>query len=127
MSVEEVETLDMLQAMGTGHDGSTQPVHSNNPRECMCRLETLVQYAEAGLSPKAIREMIAAAVHFDYSAIEIDDGSRRVTYITEIGGMQERLKIPSKYFYFEQKGFDKRKNSRLFSSLWFYSEVYRAP
>ena len=57
------ETLDMLQAMGTGHDGSMTTVHSNNPRECIGRLETLVQYAGAALSPKAIREMIASAVH----------------------------------------------------------------
>ena len=53
----------MLQARGTGHDGSMTTVHSNNPRECIGRLETLVQYAGAGLSPKAIREMIANAVH----------------------------------------------------------------
>ena len=68
--------------------GSMTTVHSNNPRECIGRLETLVQYAGAGLSPKAIREMIAAAVHMIIQQSRLDDGSRRVTYITEIGGMQ---------------------------------------
>ena len=69
------ETLDMLQAMGTGHDGSMTTVHSNNPRECIGRLETLVQYAGAGLSPKAIKEMIANAVHMIIQQSRLDDGS----------------------------------------------------
>ena len=74
--------------MGTGHDGSMTTVHSNNPRECIGRLETLVQYAGAGLSPKAIKEMIANAVHMIIQQSRLDDGSRRVTYVTEVAGMQ---------------------------------------
>ena len=100
------ETLDMLQAMGTGHDGSMTTVHSNNPRECIGRLETLVQYAGAGISPKAIKEMIAGAVHLIIQQSRLDDGSRKVTFITEIGGMQGEIITLQDIFKFEQKGFD---------------------
>lgn len=101
------ETLDMLQAMGTGHDGSMTTIHSNNPREAIGRVETLVQYAGTGLSPKAIREMIANAVHIIIQQSRLDDGSRRVTHITEIGGMQGDVVILQDIFTFVQKGFDK--------------------
>lgn len=101
------ETLDMLQAMGTGHDGSMTTVHSNNPRECIGRLETLVQYAGAGISPKAIKEMIAGAVHLIIQQSRLDDGSRRVTYVTEIGGMQGEVVTLQDIFKYEQRGFDK--------------------
>ena len=100
------ETLDMLQAMGTGHDGSMTTVHSNNPRECIGRLETLVQYAGAGISPKAIKEMIAGAVHPIIQQSRLDDGSRKVTFVTEIGGMQGEIITLQDIFKFEQKGFD---------------------
>ncbi len=101
------ETLDMLQAMGTGHDGSMTTVHSNNPRECIGRLETLVQYAGAGLSAKAIREMIASAVHLIIQQSRLDDGSRRITHITEIGGMQGDVVTLQDIFLYVQKGIDK--------------------
>lgn len=101
------ETLDMLQAMGTGHDGSMTTVHSNNPRECIGRIETLVQYAGAGLSPKAIREMMANAVHMIIQASRLDDGSRRITYITEIGGMQGDVVTLQDIFLYAQKDVDK--------------------
>lgn len=101
------ETLDMLQAMGTGHEGSMTTVHSNNPRECIGRIETLVQYAGAGLEPKAIREMISNAVHLIIQQSRLDDGSRRVTYITELGGMQGDVVILQDIFVFTQRGFDK--------------------
>ncbi|MFT6068890.1 MAG: septum site-determining protein MinD [Bacteriovoracaceae bacterium] len=102
------ETLDMLQAMGTGHDGSMTTVHSNNPRECIGRLETLVQYAGAGLGPKAIREMIAASVHLIIQQSRLDDGSRRMTHITEIGGMQGDVVTLQDIFLFNQKGINKQ-------------------
>lgn len=101
------ETLDMLQAMGTGHDGSMTTVHSNNPRECIGRIETLVQYAGAGLSAKAIREMIASSVHLIIQQSRLDDGSRRITYITELGGMQGDVVILQDIFAYQQRGFDK--------------------
>lgn len=101
------ETLDMLQAMGTGHDGSMTTVHSNNPRECIGRLETLVQYAGAGLTAKAIREMIASAVHLIVQQKRLDDGSRKITHITEIGGMQGEVVTLQDIFTFNQKDMDK--------------------
>ncbi|MBT3585288.1 MAG: Flp pilus assembly complex ATPase component TadA [Halobacteriovoraceae bacterium] len=102
------ETLDMLQAMGTGHDGSMTTVHSNNPRECIGRLETLVQYAGAGISAKAIREMIAAAVHMIIQQSRLDDGSRKIMFITEIGGMQGDVVTLQDIYTFVQKGMDKQ-------------------
>jgi len=104
------ETLDMLQAMGTGHDGSMTTVHSNNPRECIGRLETLVQYAGAGLSAKAIREMISNAVHMVIQQSRLDDGSRKVTHVTEIGGMQGDVVILQDIFLYIQKDFDTKGN-----------------
>lgn len=101
------ETLDMLQAMGTGHDGSMTTVHSNNPRECIGRLETLVQYAGTALSPRAIKEMIANAVHLIVQQSRIDDGSRKVMYITEMGGLQGDVVILQDIFLFVQKEIDK--------------------
>jgi pilus assembly protein CpaF len=101
------ETLDMLQAMGTGHDGSLTTVHSNNPRECIGRLETLVQYAGAGLTPKAIREMIASAVHLIIQAQRLDDGSRKITHISEVGGMQGDVVTLQDIFLYHQEGIDK--------------------
>jgi pilus assembly protein CpaF len=101
------ETLDMLQAMGTGHDGSMTTVHSNNPRECIGRLETLVQYAGAGLGARAIREMIAGAVHIIIQASRLDDGSRKITHITEIGGMQGEVITLQDIFLYNQRDFDK--------------------
>jgi pilus assembly protein CpaF len=101
------ETLDMLQAMGTGHEGSMTTVHSNNPRECIGRIETLVQYAGAGITARAIKEMIANAVHLIIQQSRLDDGSRRVTYITELGGMQGDVVVLQDIFVYQQRGFGK--------------------
>ena len=102
------EALDMLQAMGTGHDGSLTTVHSNNPRECLGRLETLVQYAGAGLSPKAIKEMIASAIHMIIQQSRLDDGSRKILFITEVGGMQGDVVTLQDIFTFNQRDIDKK-------------------
>ncbi len=101
------ETLDMLQAMGTGHDGSMTTVHSNNPRECIGRLETLVQYAGTSISARAIKEMIAGAVHLIIQQSRLDDGSRKIMYITEIGGLQGDTMILQDIFLYVQKDMDK--------------------
>ena len=82
------EALDMLQAMNTGHDGSLSTVHANRPREAIMRLENLVGMASANLSPRAIRQQIAAAVDVIIQVSRLRDGSRRVTYISEITGME---------------------------------------
>ncbi len=102
------ETLDMLQAMNTGHDGSMTTVHSNSPRDAMSRIETLVQYAGTGISPKAIKEMIASAVHMVVQQTRLEDGSRRVMNITEIGGMQGEVIILQDIFAFKQEGMSKQ-------------------
>ena len=101
------ETLDMLQAMNTGHDGSMTTVHSNSPRDCMGRLETLVQYAGAGLNQRTIREMIASAVHMVVQQTRLDDGSRKVMNITELGGMQGEVITLQDIFAFNQEGMGK--------------------
>lgn len=102
------ETLDMLQAMNTGHDGSMTTVHSNTPRDCMSRLETLVQYAGAGISPKAIKEMIASAVHMVVQQSRLEDGSRKVMNITEVGGLQGEVITLQDIFVFKQEGMTKQ-------------------
>ncbi|MDA9189743.1 CpaF family protein, partial [bacterium] len=102
------ETLDMLQAMGTGHDGSLTTVHSNNPRECIGRLETLCQYAGTSLEPIAIRKMIASAVHMIVQQSRMDDGSRKITHITEIGGMQGDVVTLQDIYLYNQKEIDKK-------------------
>ncbi len=103
------ETLDMLQAMNTGHDGSMTTVHSNTPRDCMSRLETLVQYAGTSISPKAIKEMIASAVHMVVQQSRLEDGSRKVTHVTEVGGLSSDVIILSNIFEFKQEGIEKGK------------------
>lgn len=101
------ETLDMLQAMNTGHDGSMTTVHSNTPRDAISRLETLVQYAGAGLPQKAIKEMIASAVHMIIQQSRLDDGSRKCLYITEIGGLQGEVVTLQDIFTYKQEGMNK--------------------
>lgn len=101
------ETLDMLQAMNTGHDGSLTTVHSNSPRDCMSRIETLVQYAGAGLSPRAIKEMMSSAIHLVVQQTRLEDGSRRIMNITEVGGMQGDVITLQDIFVFQQEGIGK--------------------
>lgn len=101
------ETLDMLQAMNTGHDGSMTTVHSNTPRDAISRLETLVQYAGAGLPQKAIKEMIASAVHMIIQQSRLDDGSRKILYITEIGGIQGDVVTLQDIFVYKQESIGK--------------------
>lgn len=102
------EALDMLQAMNTGHDGSMTTVHSNSPRDCISRLETLVQYAGTGISPRAIKEMISSAVHMVVQQTRLDDGSRRIIAITEVGGLQGDIITLQDIFVFKQEGVNKQ-------------------
>lgn len=101
------EALDMLQAMNTGHDGSLTTVHSNTPRDCIARLETLVQYAGAGISPRAIKEMIASAVHLIVQQTRLEDGTRKVMNITEVVGIQGEVVTLQDIFIFRQEGIGK--------------------
>jgi pilus assembly protein CpaF len=82
------EALDMLQAMNTGHDGSISTVHSNSPRDAIARLETLVLMAGMDLPLRAVREQIASAVDLIVQVSRLKDGTRRVTHITEVLGME---------------------------------------
>ena len=102
------EALDMLQAMNTGHDGSMTTLHANSPRDCMQRLETLVMYAGYDLPSKAIREQIASAVHMIFQLNRMSDGSRRITHITEVTGIEGDKVVLQDIFVFKQKGVDEK-------------------
>jgi pilus assembly protein CpaF len=82
------ETVDMLQAMNTGHDGSMTTLHANNPREALSRVETLVLTAGVDLPLRAIREQAAGAIDLIVQVSRLVDGSRRITHITEVGKME---------------------------------------
>jgi pilus assembly protein CpaF len=100
------EALDMLQAMNTGHDGSLTTVHANSPRETMSRLETLVLMAGMDLPLKAIRQQIAGALNLCVQLSRLKDGSRKVTSVTEIVGMEGDTITMQEIFKFESKGAD---------------------
>lgn len=86
--VRDGAALDMLQAMNTGHDGSITTVHANSPRDALARLETMVLMAELDLPQRAIREQIASAVNLIVHQARLKDGTRRITHITEVDGME---------------------------------------
>ena len=86
--VRGAEALDMLQAMNTGHDGSLSTVHANSPRDALARVETMVLMAGMELPAKAIREQIASALNVIVHLSRLRDGSRRVTHITEVVGLE---------------------------------------
>jgi pilus assembly protein CpaF len=98
------ETLDMLQAMNTGHDGSITTIHSNTPRDALARLETMCMMGDVRLPDKAIRAQIAAAVHLIVQVSRMSDGSRRITHITEITGATAEIVSMNDIFLFEKKG-----------------------
>ncbi len=101
------EALDMLQAMNTGHSGSLTTLHANNPRECIARLETLVMMSGLNMPSKAIRENIASAVNLIIQQTRLPDGSRKVTYVTEVTGMQGDVVSLQDIFTYKQEGRDK--------------------
>ena len=103
------EALDMLQAMNTGHSGSLTTLHANNPREAIARLETLVMMAGLGLPAKAIKENIASAVGLIIQQSRMTDGTRKVTYITEVVGMQGEVISLQDIFIYKQEGLDKKR------------------
>lgn len=100
------EALDMLQAMNTGHDGSMATVHANTPRDALARLETLVMMAGMELPVKAIREQISSAVNLIVQQSRLSDGSRKITHITEVVGMQGEVITTQNIFEFRQNGLD---------------------
>jgi pilus assembly protein CpaF len=100
------EALDMLQAMNTGHDGSLSTLHSNSPRDSLARLETMTLMAGVELPAKAIREQIASALHLIIHQNRLPDGTRRITHITEVQGMEGDIVVLQDIFRWEQQGVD---------------------
>lgn len=100
------EALDMLQAMNTGHDGSLTTGHANSPRDMLARLETMVLMAGMDLPVSAIRQQMASAVDLIVQQSRMRDGSRKVTNITEIQGMEGEIITLQDVFLFQQEGFD---------------------
>ncbi len=101
------ESIDMLQAMNTGHDGSLTTVHANTPRDAIARLETMIQMTGMRLSDRAMRQQIASAINLVIQAARLSDGTRRVTSIAEITGMEGETITMQEIFQFERKGMDK--------------------
>ncbi len=102
--VRGAEALDMLQAMNTGHDGSLTTIHANTPRDGISRLEVMVSLANANMQLISIRQQIAGAVHLLVQAARLSDGSRRVTSLTEVTGMEGEIVTLQDIFVFEKRG-----------------------
>ncbi len=98
------EALDMLQAMNTGHDGSITTVHANSPRDAISRIETMALMANLNLPEKAVRQQIASAIGIIVQIARMSDGTRRVTHLTEITGMDEDVVSMQDIFLFEKRG-----------------------
>jgi pilus assembly protein CpaF len=99
--VRDAAALDMLQAMNTGHDGSITTVHSNSPRDSLARLETMVLMAEMDLPQRAIREQMASAIQLIVHQTRLKDGTRRITHITEVEGMEGEVITLQDIFLFD--------------------------
>jgi pilus assembly protein CpaF len=100
------EAFDLLQAMNTGHDGSMGTVHANNPREAVSRMENMIAMGGLNLPVEAVREQIASAVNVIVQVQRLRDGSRKVTHITEITGMEGEVVTMQDLFRFEYEGED---------------------
>ncbi|MCC6442951.1 MAG: CpaF family protein [Armatimonadetes bacterium] len=100
------ESLDMLQAMNTGHDGSLSTAHTNSPRDTLARLETMTMMAGTELPSRAIRDQIASAIHLIVHQNRLRDGSRKITHITEVQGTEGDVIVTQDLFVFDQQGVD---------------------
>src|SRR5436309_7845781 len=98
------EALDMLQAMNTGHDGSLTTVHANTPRDAISRMETMAMMANLNIPEKAVRRQIASAISLIVQAARMSDGTRRITHLSEITGMEEDIVSMQDVFVFEKQG-----------------------
>jgi pilus assembly protein CpaF len=98
------EALDMLQAMNTGHDGSLTTIHANSPRDAIARMETMALMANLNLPEKAIRQQIASAVNIIVQVSRMSDGTRRVTHLSEITGMDQEVISMQDIYRFEKRG-----------------------
>jgi pilus assembly protein CpaF len=102
--VRAEEALDMLQAMNTGHDGSLTTVHANSPRDALYRLDTMVAMANLNLPERAIRQQVASAIELVVQIARMSDGTRKVTAISEITGMEREVIAMQDIFVFEKTG-----------------------
>ena len=102
--VRSEEALDMLQAMNTGHDGSLTTVHANTPRDALSRLETMIAMANVNLPDKAMKQQIAAAIHIVVQQARMSDGTRKVTSVAEITGMEGDVITMQEIFRFDKVG-----------------------
>lgn len=100
------EVFDLLQAMNTGHDGSMGTIHSNSPRECLSRMESMVAMGGWTLPPKTVREIIVGSVDVIIQAARLRDGSRRITHVTEVVGMEGDVIITQDLVLYDMKGED---------------------
>ena len=100
------EAIDMLQAMNTGHDGSLTTIHANTPRDALSRLETMIQMTGMRLSDRAMRQQIASAINLVVQVARMSDGSRRITSISEITGMEGETITMQEIFQYERTGID---------------------
>jgi pilus assembly protein CpaF len=98
------EALDMLQAMNTGHDGSLTTIHANTPRDALYRLDTMVAMANLNIPDRAVRNQIASAVNLIVQVSRMSDGTRKVTSIAEITGMEQDVITMQEIFRFERTG-----------------------
>jgi pilus assembly protein CpaF len=100
------EAIDMLQAMNTGHDGSLTTIHANTTRDALARLETMIQMTGMRLSDRAMRQQVASAVNLVIQVARLTDGTRRITSISEITGMEGEMITMQEIFIFERTGVD---------------------
>jgi len=106
------ETLDMLQAMNTGHDGSLTTLHANTPRDALARMETMIMMSGFELPIKAMRQQMSSAVHLIVQASRLQGGPRKVTHITEVIGMEQDTIVMQDIYHYQQDGIDE--NGRAF-------------
>ena len=100
------EAIDMLQAMNTGHDGSLTTIHANTPRDALIRVETMIQMAGLRISERAMRQQIASAIDVIVQVARLSDGSRRITSICEVLGIERSQILMQEIFRYERKGVD---------------------
>jgi pilus assembly protein CpaF len=107
--IRAAEALDMLQAMNTGHEGSMTTAHANSPRDVIARIETMTLMAGYDLPVRAIREQISSAIDLIVHVDRIRDGTRKITNLTEVVGMEGDIITLTDLFQFEQTGFEEGK------------------
>jgi pilus assembly protein CpaF len=100
------EAFDMLQAMNTGHEGSLTTVHANSPRDALARLESMFSMANLNLPERAMRQQVAAAIHAVIQVSRMSDGTRKVTSVSEVTGMEGEVVVMQDIFTFDRTAID---------------------